>query len=164
MKKLVIILLLLLMVSLLFASAYKAQVSTSATAAVTEPQAAKLGYKVPPGQVTLIEGKEKTKLSFILYNRFPLPATVNVSGVVSPSAGLTVAPLIGITVPPNACPIHITYTPTAAGNYTVTYLVVADIISSGSHAHVELTIYVPVTVKAKPTLDLPPPPPPPESQ
>lgn len=155
MKKLVILLLLILVASSLFAGTYAAQVSVSSEAEVTIPPAAKLGYQLPVGPIELTEGVEATLLTFTLYDRFPSPAWVTVSVANQPGSFTITLPSpqpIYVPIYPPYVPaddIYITYQATTAGNYTVTYLVMADIISGGSSAHVELTIDVPVTVKPK---------------
>lgn len=154
MKKLVILLLLVLVVSSLFADSYKARVSILSGAEVTTPTAAKLGYQLPDEPIPLTEGEEAERPTFTLYNSLPTPASVTVSVVNKPGTFTITLPSpqpIPIPIyPPHENDIYITYEATTVGNYTVTYLVVADTVSMGSSVHVELTFDVPVTVKPKP--------------
>jgi hypothetical protein len=157
MKKLVILLLLILVASSLFAGTYKARVSMSSGAAVTEPLVAKLGYKLPVEPIPLIEKEEAKLLTFTLYNRFPTFAWVTVIVVNKPGSFTITLPSpqpIIVPVYPYfpADDISITYKATDEGNYIVTYRVIADILDVGGRAHVELIIDVPFTVE-------PPPPP-----
>jgi hypothetical protein len=154
MKKLVILLLLVLVVSTLFAGTYKAQVSVPSEVAVTEPLLAKFGYELPAGGITLTEETAATVKSFTLYNGFPVDASVAISVVSQPPSFTITPPSPPITIPPyppyDPADIYITYEAAAAGSYTVTYLVTADIISAGGSTHVELTFDVLVTVNPKP--------------
>jgi hypothetical protein len=136
MKKLLIILLLALLVSVLFTSAYQAQVSMPVSAEVTEsPETALLGYAIAHAP-TIEVCVPSTCRAFTLYNNFSATAVVDISAVSEPAGLSLTLPSLPITIPAHDhANVRVTYHAGQPGTYTVTYQVSADIDSS---AHVEL--------------------------
>ena len=136
MKKLLIILLLALLVSVLFTSAYKAQVSMLASVEVTEsPETALLGYAIAPTP-TLEVCESSNCHAFTLYNNFSATAVVDISADSEPAGLSLTLPSLPITIPAHdQASVRVTYHAGQPGTYTVTYQVSADIDSS---AYVEL--------------------------
>jgi hypothetical protein len=160
MKKIIILLASILVMSILLAVAIDSEVFVSGGTQVTQPLEAKLGSETYP--VTEMAGTTVSAKSFTLYNRFPVPASINAAYSISPSTGLAISlPALPITILPNSSTdVWATYYGAEPGNYTVTYQLSADIDSKAyvnpgsqavnSSAHVELEFYVPVEVTAPP--------------
>jgi len=136
MKKLLIILLLALLVSVLFTSAYKAQVSMLASVEVTEsPETALLGYAIASTPTVQVCEPSNCR-AFTLYNNFSATAVVDISADSEPAGLSLTLPSLPITIPAHdQASVRVTYHAGQPGTYTVTYQVSADIDSS---AYVEL--------------------------
>lgn len=146
MKRPLILLISILIISVLVAVGINTEVFMPSGTQVTQPLNAKLGYQTH-GLITVDAGSATSVKSFTLYNRFPKPASINVTYMVSPATGLTITlPSLPITIlAKNLADVCVTYGG-QEGNYTVTYQISADIIDVQSKAYVELEFDVLVQV------------------